>query len=89
MQTIKELIIFGEASQKIVKTFKIKPSELNKSLMDFLLKNGIPVASSCSGEGRCQKCIVKWGPDSILSCQKSLAEIFVKNDQETLRFSYL
>ncbi len=89
VQTIKELIIFGEASHKIVKKFNINHNELNKSLMDFLLKNGIPVASSCSGEGRCQKCIVQWGPETILSCQKSLAEIFVKNDQETLRVSYL
>lgn len=89
MQTIKELIIFGEASQKIVRTFKITQCELNNTLMNFLLKKGIPVASSCSGEGRCQKCILKWGPDFILSCQKSLAEIFVKNDQETLKISYL
>jgi ferredoxin len=86
---MKELIIFGEASQKIVKTFKIAPSDLNKTLMNFLLQNGIPIASSCSGEGRCQKCTGKLGAEIILTCQKSLAEIFIKSDQETLRFSYL
>lgn len=34
----------------------------NKNLMDFLIESGLPVASSCHGEGICSKCAVEVTP---------------------------
>ncbi len=64
--------------------FPVNDQDLNLTLMDFLLKNDIRIASSCSGEGVCKKCIVN---ESIISCQISLLE-FLKSNQ-TVIVSYL
>ena len=37
-------------------------AEPNKNLMDLLIENEIPVASSCLGEGVCSKCAVDLTP---------------------------
>jgi ferredoxin len=65
--------IFGKASNKIYKTIEVEDliSLKNQSLMDFLLSNQIPIASSCLGEGICRKCIVN---KEILSCQIELSQ---------------
>jgi len=34
------------------------------NLMNLLLQNGLPVASSCKGEGICSKCFLKISPHS-------------------------
>lgn len=36
--------------------------EPGKNLMDALIEGGLPVASSCLGEGICSKCAVKMTP---------------------------
>ena len=36
--------------------------ESGKNLMDALIEGGLPVASSCLGEGICSKCAVKMTP---------------------------
>jgi len=36
----------------------------NENLMDALIRAGLPVASSCLGEGICSKCVVKITPPS-------------------------
>ena len=36
--------------------------EIGKNLMDALLESGLPVASSCHGEGICSKCSVLLTP---------------------------
>jgi ferredoxin, 2Fe-2S len=38
------------------------PVENGKNLMDALLEAGLPVASSCHGEGICSKCAVLMTP---------------------------
>jgi len=65
--------VFGKASQKIVKVIEVDEDSLNSkiSLMDFLHKNNIPVASSCLGEGICRKCVVNI---EMLSCQVELSK---------------
>lgn len=37
-------------------------AEKNKNLMDLLIEAGLPVASSCLGEGICSKCAVEMKP---------------------------
>jgi ferredoxin, 2Fe-2S len=39
----------------------------NKNLMDLLIENNLPVASSCLGEGLCSKCVVQITPAGIQS----------------------
>lgn len=38
-----------------------------KNLMDALIEAGLPVASSCHGEGICSKCAVKMTPQGNAS----------------------
>jgi hypothetical protein len=58
--------LMGQASGKNTKFEKIQDDERNLSLMDYLRKQNIPIASACYGEGVCKKCIVN---DELLSCQ--------------------
>lgn len=68
-----KLQIFGGASQTIIKIIDVPDNyQVRKiSLMDFLLGHGIPIASTCLGEGVCKKCIVN---KEILSCQAQLSK---------------
>ena len=45
-------------SIKIPQKNKVIEVTLGKNLMDALIENGLPVASSCHGEGICSKCAV-------------------------------
>ncbi len=41
---------------------KILYAKSGKNLMDALLEAGLPVASSCHGQGICSKCVVTVSP---------------------------
>jgi ferredoxin len=86
---VKKLIIYGEASKREVKSIEVPIRDLEMTLMDFLLQNNIPVASSCGGDGICQKCIVVLHGQKILSCQKIMREIFIQSNSQLLSISYL
>lgn len=58
-------------------------------LMKLLLDNGIPVASSCNGDGVCLKCTLTVNDEKILSCQYDIENIFKDQDSVTVTFSYL
>lgn len=60
-----QIKVLGLASQK-TKTFVISEDDLELSLLVFLQKHEVPVASSCSGEGVCEKCMLS---DGRLSCK--------------------
>lgn len=85
------LTVFGKASQKIIANISIAPEALFEygqiSLMNFLINNGIRIASSCSGEGVCKKCVVN---ENLISCQMTLAEYLnEKNDDTIIIVNYL
>ncbi len=86
---MKRLIARGLASQRLILSVDITYADYEETLMNLLLKNGIPVASSCGGEGICKKCIVTLHDESILSCQKTIRDLFSKEDVLELTFSYL
>ncbi len=86
---MKKLIVYGEASGKIIKQIDVSYRDFESTLMDLLQKNGIPVASSCGGDGICQKCAVTMNYQKMLSCQKVMRDIFMAVDEQTLSFSYL
>ena len=84
-----ELIIYGGASQKKVLSIKLNQEELNQNLMNFLLDHKINIASSCNGDGVCQKCIIWQDEKYYLSCQIKLSEIFKNSFSQSFRVSYL
>lgn len=81
-------LIYGQASERYLCELKPDPSDYELSLMDYLLEAGIPVASSCSGAGICQKCKVFINNDPLLSCELKIKD-FADKEEITLEFSYL
>jgi ferredoxin len=86
---MKELVIYGRASQKEIKTIVLTANDFQLNLMELLLDNGIPVASSCNGDGVCLKCILTVNGEKVLSCQCNVSDIFKDHDSVTVLFSYL
>lgn len=87
---MKELIIYGGASQTVIQTFQVLEKDLNNTtLLDFLMAHKIPVASSCLGEGVCKKCGVMIKGEKILTCQLTISDLFLNSASETISFSYL
>ena len=66
MRTIK---IMGLASGSLVAELTYEDS--SETLMFFLLRNNLPIASSCAGDGVCKKCKLS---DERLSCQITVGE---------------
>lgn len=68
-----QIKIWGEASQSTVAILDISQFDQEKNLMLFLRNANIPLASSCFGEGICNKCLVN---GHILACQTILKDLF-------------
>jgi Na+-transporting NADH:ubiquinone oxidoreductase subunit NqrF len=80
------LIVFGKASNNIIANIKVDEiNDVNKTLMFVLLLNKITIASSCNGEGKCQKCLVN---NNVLSCQISVNN-FINNFGNKIEINYL
>ncbi len=87
---MKVLQVYGKATLKMVKKIHLGDAEKNSSsLMDILLQNGIPVASSCAGEGTCKKCVALIEGEVVLTCQQTLGTLFKTQDVLEVQFSYL
>lgn len=67
-----DLIFFGVASRKIYKKIKLL-NKKNESILEVARKQNIPIASSCSGQGHCLKCISNSGKD--LLCQITVNDL--------------
>lgn len=59
---VKVTMLYEMPFIKIPQKNKIIEVSLGKNLMDALLESGLPVASSCHGEGVCSKCAVVINP---------------------------
>lgn len=60
--------------------------DLEENLMDFLRRHGIPVASSCGGDGVCRRCVVN---GELLSCQMNVGGFLALVPNGIVRLSYL
>ncbi|OUR94865.1 hypothetical protein A9Q84_17305 [Halobacteriovorax marinus] len=67
-----EVEIRGQASNSTIKTIIVTQADLKKTILELLQEHKIPVASSCMGEGICEKCIIN---DSVLGCLKLVSAI--------------
>lgn len=78
------LTVKGLASGSLIGSWPIVDPTDN--LMDFLRSKGIPIASSCGGDGVCRKCVVN---GDNLSCQLSLKRFFELFPDGIVEVSYL
>jgi Na+-transporting NADH:ubiquinone oxidoreductase subunit NqrF len=80
-----QIIVLGLASQT-TRTLLVKAEDLTKDLLSFLTSHQIPVASSCSGQGICKKCVIQ---NNILSCKLSVADCLQGTLQGKIQLAYL
>ena len=82
------LEILGKASGKTVKIWRfLDESQIpNLSVLEFLRKEKVPMASSCFGEGICQKCVFN---NDQLGCQIQLRDLFTQSTQALVEIDYL
>jgi Na+-transporting NADH:ubiquinone oxidoreductase subunit NqrF len=84
------LIVFGNASKSNVATINISPKEKLTNLLQILMDHKIPIASSCFGEGVCQKCVIN---DGLLACKTTFMDLLQGVDSSqniiTISLDYL
>lgn len=85
---LHKVSIQGLASSTLVKTLEIRSEDLELTLMEYLRRENIPIASSCYGEGICKKCVIKLGEIEELSCLISVKKLLEKQIS-TISISYL
>jgi Na+-transporting NADH:ubiquinone oxidoreductase subunit NqrF len=61
-------------------------SDLSDTLLDFLMKKDITIASSCGGEGVCRKCIIQ---NEWLTCTLTLKEFLQRQEDGKILVGYL
>ncbi len=84
----RTITVKGKASGKELLNQTIpKVKNTGICLMDYLRNNSLPIASSCLGEGVCQKCLVHLNKKKVLSCQVMVSEI--ENDDIFIEVDYL
>lgn len=87
MYTLK---VLGLASGTEILNTKISLSQTSTNLMELLRSLGVNIASSCFGEGICNKCTICFNKADILSCQKSLSDFPELQDKDIIiQVSYL
>jgi ferredoxin len=64
--------IRGGASNSLIRTITVTEKDYKKTILELLQEYEIPVASSCMGEGVCEKCIIN---DTVLGCLKLVSDI--------------
>jgi Na+-transporting NADH:ubiquinone oxidoreductase subunit NqrF len=80
-----QITIVGLASQKQT-TINVSENDLEKNLLVWLRENQIHIASSCSGEGVCKKCVIQ---KDWLSCKFTLKTFFEREPSGKIFISYL
>lgn len=85
---IARIEVLGGASQSLYKMVEVYQDDLDLTLMEFLRLKGVPVASSCFGEGVCRKCVVRSGESELLSCLISVNS-FLAEHNPIITISYI
>lgn len=80
-----QIIVQGLASGKHT-PLAIDDSELDETLLFWLRKKGITVASSCDGEGVCKKCVIQ---NDWLSCMMTVREFLAQEPDGKIQITYL
>ena len=80
-----QITIYGQASGKSI-FLKYDSEDLSMTLLEFLTKNGITIASSCNGQGVCKKCLIQ---NDWLTCELTLQEFMGRQSDGKILISYL
>jgi ferredoxin len=80
-----QITIYGQASGKSI-FLKYDSEDLSMTLLEFLTKNGITIASSCNGQGVCKKCLIQ---NDWLTCELKLQEFMERRPDGKILISYL
>jgi ferredoxin len=80
---LPRIILLGKASLREYE-LEVTADDLALTVLEFLQKHQFPIASSCSGEGICRKCIIN---QNILSCMEKVSEWLKRNKK--IEVSYL
>lgn len=80
--SVTSLKVIGGASQRET-ILNPTAEDLNLTLMNYLIKQGFTIASSCSGEGACKKCVVN---GDLVSCQIKVADFLKSNNQIVISY---
>jgi len=81
-----QIKVYGQASKKVIKKIYVKSEECNQTILQFLRSNNIPIASSCDGDGVCQKCLIN---TDQLSCQLTVGHFVSGSEISIIEISYL
>ena len=79
-----KITVLGLASGKTLGSFEVTDTE--EALMFFLMRMGLPIASSCAGDGVCKKCKVN---GEVLSCQTTTGAWIREHGDEPVTITYL
>lgn len=80
-----QITVVGAASKREI-NFEVENHELSENLLEWLRARGVMIASSCSGEGICKKCIIQNG---WLSCKLTLKLFFEREPSGKILVDYL
>lgn len=80
-----QITVYGQASGKSI-FLKYGSEDLPITLLAFLTKKGITIASSCNGQGVCKKCLIQ---NDWLTCELTLQEFMERRPDGIILISYL
>ena len=79
------ITLTGEASGKVYK-LKLDKEDYSLSILVFLQKNDIPIASSCQGKKICKKCIIN---SDTLACSLTIKDFLEVSELREISLGYL
>ena len=80
------LEIHGSASKTLLRKGIITEEAEKENLMRFIQRQGLPLASSCDGEGLCHLCIVN---ETMVTCQMTVEELPAEGQTRKVTIGYL
>lgn len=90
---LKRIHIIGRASNQTLKILELNERDFDNetSLLFYLQRQNIPIASSCSSEGLCRMCIVTIGKnEQVLSCKFNIVNFLKEENFDiTIYINYL
>ena len=83
---MQKIVVTGDASKQIVKSIEVKTADQELTLLELLQKHDLPIASSCLGDGVCQKCITS---TKLITCQIKVKDLMGQKSDVFIAFEYL
>jgi Na+-transporting NADH:ubiquinone oxidoreductase subunit NqrF len=82
--SVNIITLYGKASDSS-KYLRYTQEDLKLTVLEYLQKQDVPIASSCKGRAACHRCKIN---DEILACDITLEE-FINNYNKKIIIDYL